>query len=412
MKPKNDPIDIYLKDLSEQFEIGPKDHKDFITAFQQEMARGLKKEQSSLKMISSFVKRPTGREKGRYLALDLGGTNFRVMAVELSGSRSFKVLSTSKYVIPKELMTGDGKLLFDFIASQLGSFLDEKRLSRAQAYGLGFTFSFPVAQTGVNSGRLIHWTKGFKAKGVEGNDVVAMLKDALQDQKIDCISVDALANDTVGTLMTKSYELTECYMGVILGTGTNACYPEEKSREGVIINTEWGNFNKFRSTIFDERLDQASHNKGEQLFEKAVSGMYLGEIFRLILADMAEKGLVQEAVNGGAYSMSGEDLSQIASREGLPLFKKIAGIVSSRSAKLAASAVASVLLWEDKNKKKERIVAIDGSLYEKYPGYRETMCSFLKDINVRFELAKDGSGIGAAIIAAVARGANDKGAKI
>jgi len=44
---------------------------------------------------------------------------------------------------------------------------------------LGFTFSFPCKQEGLSVGRLTTWTKGFKCSGVEGEDVVQLLKEAL-----------------------------------------------------------------------------------------------------------------------------------------------------------------------------------------------------------------------------------------
>lgn len=61
----------------------------------------------------------------------------------------------------------------------------------------------------------------------------------------------ALANDTVGTMIAQCYKDPKCEMGVILGTGTNACYSEKVSnilkftgktysQEEMIINMEWG----------------------------------------------------------------------------------------------------------------------------------------------------------------------------
>lgn len=41
---------------------------------------------------------------------------------------------------------------------------------------LGFTFSFPCSQEGLTKARLAIWTKGFKCAGVEGEDVVQLLR--------------------------------------------------------------------------------------------------------------------------------------------------------------------------------------------------------------------------------------------
>jgi len=46
-------------------------------------------------------------ESGRYLALDLGGTNFRVLVVELKGQRYKEPHVTSKlFFIPARIMLG------------------------------------------------------------------------------------------------------------------------------------------------------------------------------------------------------------------------------------------------------------------------------------------------------------------
>lgn len=55
--------------------------------------------------------------------------------------------------------------LFDYIAEKLANFVAEEEQKFNQPPGrqreLGFTFSFPVMQTSINSGNLIRWTKGF-----------------------------------------------------------------------------------------------------------------------------------------------------------------------------------------------------------------------------------------------------------
>ena len=52
-----------------------------------EFKKGLGSENEVLKMLPSFVtKTPSGHELGTILALDLGGTNFRVCKVALEGT--------------------------------------------------------------------------------------------------------------------------------------------------------------------------------------------------------------------------------------------------------------------------------------------------------------------------------------
>lgn len=62
------------------------------------------------------------------------------------------------------------------------------------------------------------------------------------------VDILALVNDTVGTMMTCAYDDPYCEVGVIIGTGTNACYMEDVSNIDLVegdegrmcINTEWG----------------------------------------------------------------------------------------------------------------------------------------------------------------------------
>lgn len=68
-----------------------------------EIHRGLNKNTHDKANIKSFItyvtKLPTGQESGVYIALDLGGTNFRVILVEItSGCRSVRMKSTKHAV--------------------------------------------------------------------------------------------------------------------------------------------------------------------------------------------------------------------------------------------------------------------------------------------------------------------------
>jgi hexokinase len=93
----------------------------------------------------------------------------------------------------------------------------------------------------------------------------------------------ALVNDTVGTLMACAYKDPATAVGLILGTGTNACSIANLARVGtwtddvdeprqVIINTEWGAFgdngrlNLIR-TKYDEEVDLSSINPGKQMYK-------------------------------------------------------------------------------------------------------------------------------------------------
>ncbi|KAJ0435290.1 putative hexokinase [Helianthus annuus] len=54
---------------------------------------------------------------------------------------------------------------------------------------------------------------------------------------------------------------------------------------------EWGNLNSSHLplTEYDTALDIESLNPGQQMYEKMISGMYLGEILRRVLLRMADE---------------------------------------------------------------------------------------------------------------------------
>ncbi|VDO16810.1 unnamed protein product, partial [Brugia timori] len=275
---------------------------------------------SCLKMLPSFVRAiPNGTEKGDYLALDLGGTNFRVLLIRLSGTEA--EITGKIYGVPDSVMKGTGIMLFDHIAACLANFMEDNDLKGANKLPLGFTFSFPVSQEGLTSGILMHWSKGFSASGVQGKDVVQFLRDACNRRKDIDIDIEALLNDTVGTLMACAFKENTCQIGVILGTGTNACYMEKLSNcpkfkkfkfhddkypKEMIINMEWGAFGDdgcldFIRTIYDSQVDERTINPGFHIFEKMISGMYMGELVRYVLAYLAKEKLL---FNGDYDSIS------------------------------------------------------------------------------------------------------------
>ena len=65
----------------------------------------------------------------------------------------------------------------------------------------------------------------------------------------------------------------------------------------MIVNTEWGAFGNqgeldFILTKWDREVDAASINPGKQIFEKMISGMYMGEVARQVLVDLVNENLI------------------------------------------------------------------------------------------------------------------------
>uniref|UniRef100_A0A671QBA0 Hexokinase-2 n=1 Tax=Sinocyclocheilus anshuiensis TaxID=1608454 RepID=A0A671QBA0_9TELE len=263
-------------------------------------------------MLPTFVRStPDGTETGDFLALDLGGTNFRVLLVRVSSNGKQKVeMENQIYAIPENIMRGSGTELFDHIAECLANFL-EKLGIKDKKLPLGFTFSFPCQQTKLDESFLVSWTKGFKASGVEGRDVVGLLRKAIKKRGDFDIDIVAVINDTVGTMMTCGYDDHHCEIGLIVGTGTNACYMEEMRHlelvdgdEGrMCVNMEWGAFGDDGAlddirTEFDREIDAGSLNPGKQLFARR-----LNKMVRLLVPDCDVRFLRSEDGSGKGAAM-------------------------------------------------------------------------------------------------------------
>lgn len=79
---------------------------------------------ASLRMLPSYVRGvPDGTEQGDYLALDLGGTNFRVLLIRLDGDAP-PVMHGKIYPVPKNVMQGTAEQVCSFYWSSFISRCD------------------------------------------------------------------------------------------------------------------------------------------------------------------------------------------------------------------------------------------------------------------------------------------------
>ena len=303
--------------------------------------------------------------------------------------------------------------------------------------------------------------------GMKGEDVVSLLQMALEELNIN-VKVEALVNDTPGTMFAGAYKNPKVAAGLILGTGTNLCFPQRVAQapklqdkrpyqklpsvvtwrtapycglhDQHIVNTEWGGFGDGRAAEslpvceYDKQLDANSVNPGEHLYEKMIGGMFLGELTRLVAADLITQGKLF-AFNAGLgntlesfltpWGFNTEAMSKFeacrtykearailqgvgvddAQKADIDLLRAVCVAVSDRAARLAAAGLAAVAVHLEKER--DCLVAVDGTLYAKYPNFEKRMLRCLRELlgagmGVRFQPAEDGSGVGAALAAAAA----------
>lgn len=216
-----------------------------------------------------------------------------------------------------------------------------------------------------------------------------------------------------------------------------------ESTDEMCINMEWGAFGDHGEldnilTSFDQEVNDNSCNKGKQTFEKLISGMYQGELVRLILRRLHAKGLVfcnekvealyeQASIDTSFLSMIEEcnpdkfrEIQDViyqaldigALKSDCDIVWDVCKAVSTRAAKLAAAGICAVSYKIARSYPKNSETAlnitcgVDGTVYRKHPTFKkimqETTNLILENepINVKYTLSNDGSGKGAALTVA------------
>ncbi|KAL2809277.1 hexokinase-domain-containing protein [Aspergillus granulosus] len=441
-----------IKQFEEVFTVDTAKLKQIVDHFVKELTKGLTVEGGNIPMNVTWVMGfPDGDEQGTFLALDMGGTNLRVCEITLTEEKGGFDIIQSKYRMPEELKTGTAEELWEYIVDCVEQFIqyhhENENLSNLP---LGFTFSYPATQDYIDHGVLQRWTKGFDIDGVEGADVVPPLEKVFKERGLP-IKVAALINDTTGTLIASSYTDSDMKIGCIFGTGVNAAYMEDAGSVPklahhnlppdmpIAINCEYGAFDNehivLPLTKYDHIIDRDSPRPGQQAFEKMTAGLYLGEIFRLALVDLLDSrpGLIFQnqdttklrtpylldssfpaAIEEDPFEnlletaeLVQKQLGIAATRAELEMMRRLAELIGTRAARLSACGVAAIC-------KKKNItschVGADGSVFTKYPHFKARGAQALREIfdwapqekdKVTIHAAEDGSGVGAALIAAL-----------
>ena len=157
-------------------------------------------------------------------------------------------------------------------------------------------------------GRLKQFCKEVRVRDSDGIEVCAELKKALRRKGVTAEKHFVLLNDSVAALLGgkaaaagKDYDT---WLGYIYGTGLNCCYTEqtehiagvESYREPrMIVNMEAGMHIGFPMGAADLVLDRESELPGDHMFEKMVSGGYLGRLMVLTAQLCAKRGAFSEA---------------------------------------------------------------------------------------------------------------------
>ena len=430
-----------LMEAWREFTLSAEQFGGIVEEFAAAIDDGLSQRPSPLPMLPAYIGRPAGDEAGVFLSLDFGGTNLRVAEIELAGNRDPAIRKLHRVSL-KDADAGydytgadtNIRELFAFIARQVALVADgRERL-------LGHSFSYASRQSAIGRASFLGWAKEIKVTGLAGQDINGLLAEELARQQAAAVHPVAVLNDTTATLLAAAYRCPDADLGSVCGTGHNTAYYEPQPRHGkpgrvMAYNPESGGFDRLRRSRFDEELDRDSDSPGRQLLEKMVAGRYLGELVRRILqAGRGDCGMqfIEEipclSHPDGLSSIDvawfvgdrSKELEHIDAwlKERLPgrpsslaerhFIKAVAELVAERAATLIAASYAGFLRRLDPLRQRRHVIGVNGSLYEKMPGFAEGIQTALTRLGgwpakqVAFLVVEEAPLVGAAIAAAIA----------
>lgn len=380
--------------------------------FIKDMEKGLNGEESSLKMLVTYISLEENIPlEEPVIVMDAGGTNFRVAVVTFDKNKQPVIEDFKTYPMPGTKGELSKEEFFKVMAQYL-----EPVANKSDK--IGFCFSYPTEILPNKDGKLIHFNKEVKVRDMEGVQIGSNLLQALKDAGIKGDKKIVLLNDTVADLLGGKAAYPdrkfESYIGFILGTGTNTCYIEDNAKmkkaqviaakEGSsIINIESGGYAKAPRGEIDIIVDNGTTDPGRQQFEKMISGAYQGTLLFETFKKAAQdgllskqfaarlnevKGLTSREIDDFCYYPYGDNAiakcigvgsSEEEKDDRLKVFYMIDALME-RAAKLVAINIASVILKSGKGKDPSLpvCVAADGTTFYKSKLFRGKLDYYVK----------------------------------
>lgn len=367
------------------FKLKTRQLKEIAQSLHAKVENGLEKDNTEVQCIPTYISPKTSGINGHATVLDLGGTNYRVAVVDFEDGKA-SIHPENGWKKDLSVMRSPGFSRNDLFKEQADPIGEMKR---EKPMPIGYCFSYPADSMLNGDAKLIRWTKGVDIKEMIGEPVGQPLVDYLNKQNEVKFTGVKVINDTVASLFAGLTESDyDAYIGLIVGTGTNMAtfikadkikkLNKDYKGTGLIpVNLESGNFFPPHLTAIDDKVDACSDTRGAQRFEKAVSGMYLGEILKSVFPcdEFEERFDAQKLTNILNYP----DIHK-------KRYVRVAGQIYERSAKLVAASIAGlamVLVSHDPSIKRIKLVA-EGSLFwsehRKGKNYKDMVMSELQEL--------------------------------
>ncbi|CAH8851702.1 unnamed protein product [Trichobilharzia szidati] len=260
-----------------------------------------------MKMLNTFIEKKSAFMKpGRYLCLDFKGKYYRLVLTTVSEDVQEIKKEEEYYSISNRLRCSNAETVFNYIAETIHDFYILKNINE-ENIPLGICFMFPMKQTSIRDGYVIKWAKEFSINSLIGLNFPVKLQEALKRRGLK-VPVTAIANDTVCAFFACAWKDNDCALGLKHSHGSNICCLEKVSDvpklkrpvnlgTSILLNAEWGQIGEDGCiddylTEYDKLIDKFSSEPGCCIFEKLSSGIYIGELCRVIMLKAVEERLL------------------------------------------------------------------------------------------------------------------------
>ena len=286
----------------------------------------------------------------------------------VQNNETFQTIAIGGSFYQKALMKkeNDSIKILDYSQSEQPPFLTESALltfmehhidPKVTTVALNFAYPLePLTHNDIVDGILKSGSKENTFTGLTGKQVGKTIEDYFKTKHNRLITV-ATANDTICLLLSGllRYKWNRLSAGIV-GTGLNfAIFLEDKTA----VNLESANFNKFTQSAAGKEIDSFSVAPGDALYEKEVSGAYLFKHFNFI-KNKKNLGLTQITTT--------KELETYLHNENIDIVKTSRKVLD-HSAGLVAAQIAGIMEFC----KRDLVFIMQGSLYWKSEGYKETV---------------------------------------
>ena len=363
------------------FDLNIEQFKEIARDLKTKIETGLTKDGTEIACLPTYIN-PGKDFEGKVLAVDWGGTNFRVATVEFGKGKTPVVLESLKKPLSRVETAGFSQ---NDLFAEMADLVARLKYLDASVTHIGYCFSYPAKSTIEGDATLLMWTKEIDIPEMidklVGEPLLKYLNEYDGIREKTRFKTIKVVNDTIACLFAGLAQPGyDNYIGLIVGTGTNMAsllhkdkiaklHKEYNGGDLIPVNLESGNLKPATGsrnlylTETDERVDRKSQQIEKQLFEKAISGGYLGSIFENAFPTIEIE-----------RKFDGEKLTNLMNYPAIykDEYVDAARAIYLRSAKLVAASLAGLILtltsYDEKKKScdgtvKNICLAADGSLF-------------------------------------------------